>query len=176
MKPGQPAVPFHSTFDFRFAYIDFGCAVHFSPDATDHLVTAEHIPPSHFAAPEQSEGKPYDMFASDVFNVGKVFQTELEEAMQVRKLFSLIRFVDCGWIWRRKARQQWMLQPSHLPIWIFSKIWLGLNLPSVQVLLRHLQSWPQLLQTCLLKLITITLLFNCHAIELVLMMYVTAQN
>ena len=94
MKPGQPAVPFHSTFDFRFAYIDFGCAVHFSPDATDHLVTAEHIPPSHFAAPEQSEGKPYDMFASDVFNVGKVLETELEEAMQVRKLISLLRFVD----------------------------------------------------------------------------------
>ena len=81
--PGEPAVPFQSTFRFSFAFIDFGCAFQFSPDATDHLVTAEHIPPSHFAAPEQSQGEPYDIFASDVFNVGRVLQIELEEAKQV---------------------------------------------------------------------------------------------
>jgi serine/threonine protein kinase len=92
--PGQPAVPFHSTFRFCFAFIDFGSAVQFSPDAADHLVTAEHMPPSHFAAPEQTQSEPYDIFASDVFNVGRVLQTELEEAKEVRT-FSLSPDICC---------------------------------------------------------------------------------
>jgi serine/threonine protein kinase len=90
--PGQPAVLFHSTFRFCFAFIDFGSAVQFSPDATDHLITAEHMPPSRFAAPEQTQSEPYDIFASDVFNMGKVLQNELEEADRVCIHFSLLTY------------------------------------------------------------------------------------
>jgi hypothetical protein len=93
--PGQPAIPFHSTFRCCFAFIDFGNAIQFGPDAADHLVTAEHMPPSHFAAPEQSQGEPYDIFASDVFNVGRVLQTELEEAKEVCICFLSPMSVDC---------------------------------------------------------------------------------
>jgi serine/threonine protein kinase len=103
---GQPAVPFHSTFRFCFAFIDFGNAVQFSPDATDHLITAEHMPPSQVAAPEQTQDEPYDIFASDVFNVGRVLQNELEESKEVCILFAffLLLLIDID-IGDSKARE-----------------------------------------------------------------------
>jgi len=76
-----PIVPFHSTFDFRMAFIDFECAVHFQR-GIEPLVRPNMVPPSHTAAPEQlKEGEEtYDMFSADVFNLGRTLQREIQEA------------------------------------------------------------------------------------------------
>ena len=37
-EPGQPPIPFQSTFDFRFAFIDFDCSFRFPPDTPHHLL------------------------------------------------------------------------------------------------------------------------------------------
>ena len=93
VEPGQQPVPFQSNFDFRFAFIDFGYAIRFPPNIFDHVVRREHRPPSDFAAPEQSNfSEPYDVFAADVFNLGKVLRFELDQAIQVRlpRLFTIL--------------------------------------------------------------------------------------
>jgi hypothetical protein len=75
-----PIIPFHSTFDFRMAFIDFECAVHFE-SGVETLVRPDMIPPSCNAAPEQLRvGVKYDMFAADVFNLGKTLQIEMQKA------------------------------------------------------------------------------------------------
>ena len=83
VEPGQIAVPFQSTFDFRFAFIDFGFSVRFGPDDADHIVESQHCPPDEFASPEQRRGGKYDIFASDVYNLGRFLEHELEEATRV---------------------------------------------------------------------------------------------
>jgi serine/threonine protein kinase len=79
-----PIVPFHSTFDFRMAFIDFECAVHFQR-GIEPLIRPNMVPPSHTAAPEQlQEGEEtYDMFSADVFNLGRTLQIEIEKARVV---------------------------------------------------------------------------------------------
>jgi hypothetical protein len=79
-----PIVPFHSTFDFRMAFIDFECAVHFQR-GIEPLVRPNMVPPSHTAAPEQlNEGEEtYDMFSADVFNLGRTLQIEIRKARDV---------------------------------------------------------------------------------------------
>jgi hypothetical protein len=48
------------------------------------LVEPQQIPPEPFAAPEQSRmGEPYDIFASDVYNLGKVLEHNLDVAKEV---------------------------------------------------------------------------------------------
>jgi len=76
-----PIVPFHSTFDFRMAFIDFECAVHFER-GIEPLIRPNMVPPSHTAAPEQlKEGEEkYDMFLADVFNLGRTLQIEIQKA------------------------------------------------------------------------------------------------
>ncbi|EPQ54762.1 hypothetical protein GLOTRDRAFT_130116 [Gloeophyllum trabeum ATCC 11539] len=77
-----PGYLFHSTFDFRMAYIDFGCSTLLEPGQS-RMVPSNSRPPSDFAAPEQTaEGDSYDVFAADVYNLGKVLQWELEEALK----------------------------------------------------------------------------------------------
>ncbi len=81
VEPGHIAVPFQSTFDVRFAFIDFGFLVRFDPGDTKHLAEPGHCPPDEFAAPEQFRtGEQYDLFALDVYNLGRVLEHELEEA------------------------------------------------------------------------------------------------
>lgn len=76
-----PGFLFHSTFDFRMAYIDFGCSTLFEPGQS-HTIPSDSRPPSVFAAPEQTaEGDSYDVFAADVYNLGRVLQYELDEAL-----------------------------------------------------------------------------------------------
>jgi hypothetical protein len=79
-----PIVPFHSTFDFQMAFIDFECAVHFQR-GIEPLVRPNMRPPSHIAAPEQlKEGEEtYDMFSADVFNLGRTLQIEIQKARVV---------------------------------------------------------------------------------------------
>ncbi|KAK7046964.1 kinase-like domain-containing protein [Favolaschia claudopus] len=72
--------PFHSLFDFRMAYIDFGAAKKFTADL--RLFASNCRPPSKWAAPEQFLDKPYDVCAADVFMLGKVLQGELAEGRQ----------------------------------------------------------------------------------------------
>ncbi|KAK7028411.1 hypothetical protein R3P38DRAFT_2936229 [Favolaschia claudopus] len=72
--------PFHSLFDFRMAYIDFGAATKFTADL--RLFASNCRPPSKWAAPEQFLDKPYDVCAADVFMLGKVLQGELAEGRQ----------------------------------------------------------------------------------------------
>jgi hypothetical protein len=86
-----PIVPFHSTFDFRMAFIDFECAVQFERGAQP-LVRPNMVPPSHTAAPEQlKEGEEkYDMFSADVFNLGRTLQIEIQKARAVS-----IYYISC---------------------------------------------------------------------------------
>ena len=140
VKPGQPAVPFQSTFKFCFPFIDFGSAVHFSPDAADHIVTAENIPPSQFAAPEQSQDKPYDISLPQMYSTWEEYfrlSSRRQRSKYVFKKCSLI-FINCGCFRRRRAWQQSILQTSCLRIWICSNISLGMNLPFVQQQLKYL--------------------------------------
>ena len=113
-QPGKPAVPFHSTFDFRIAFIDFGSATRFTPGETTHFITADHIPPSAFAAPEQSQDEPYDVLRSDVYNVGKVLEHELEEASKVGDVNSVVNnaLPTIRFLGRRTIRQRLRLRPS----------------------------------------------------------------
>jgi len=78
---GAPIAPFHSTFDFRMAFIDFECAVHFEEGVLP-LVRAHSLPPSDIAAPEQLDGgaEKYNMFAADVYSLGRTLQKELKRA------------------------------------------------------------------------------------------------
>ena len=87
IEPGHISVPFQSTFDFRFAFIDFGFSVRFDPGDTNHLIEPGQSPPDEFAAPEQCRtGEQYDLFASDVYNLGRVLEHELEQATKVSDL------------------------------------------------------------------------------------------
>jgi hypothetical protein len=53
------AIPFHSTFDCRYAFIDFGSAFQFQLDAKRRMVDAGYSrPPTFFAAPEQDGESP----------------------------------------------------------------------------------------------------------------------
>jgi hypothetical protein len=61
------------------------------------------MPPSHFAAPEQTQSEPYDIFASDVFNVGRVLQNELEKSQEV--CIHLFIFQICVNIGDSEARE-----------------------------------------------------------------------
>jgi hypothetical protein len=86
-------IPFHSTFDCRMAFIDFECAVHFPVEngVESKFLRPNRVPPDHTAAPEQlkardggnSEGYGYDMFAADVFNLGRSLQREILKAFEV---------------------------------------------------------------------------------------------
>ncbi|KAJ7817047.1 armadillo-type protein [Mycena olivaceomarginata] len=69
--------PFHSRFDFRMAYIDFGCSMKFTP-GNRYLMNSGLRPPSEWAAPEQLHAEPYDVCAADVYMLGRVLKTELE--------------------------------------------------------------------------------------------------
>jgi hypothetical protein len=66
------------------AFIDFECAVHFGK-GVDPLVRPGNVPPSDIAAPEQAnlDGREYDLFKADVFNLGKTLKKELQEASAV---------------------------------------------------------------------------------------------
>jgi len=88
-----PIVPFHSTFDFRMAFIDFECAVHFER-GMEPLIRPNMVPPSHTAAPEQlKEGEEkYDMFLADVFNLGRTLQIEIQKARVVSIYYCPIFF------------------------------------------------------------------------------------
>jgi serine/threonine protein kinase len=79
-----PIVPFHSTFDFRMAFIDFECAAHFGRGVSP-LVRPGNIPPSDIAAPEQAnlDGGEYDLFKADVFNLGRTLMKEMQRASAV---------------------------------------------------------------------------------------------
>ena len=95
VEPGQIAVPFQSTFDFRFAFIDFGFSVRFDPDDADHLVESQYCPPVEFASPEQHRtGEKYDIFASDVYNLGRVLEHELEQATKVGDLLLILEVLS----------------------------------------------------------------------------------
>jgi len=68
--------------DLCFAFIDFGSSVLFSSDSKDHVVSHYSArPPSLTAAPEQKSQKPFDIFAADVYNLGRVLQIDLDEAV-----------------------------------------------------------------------------------------------
>lgn len=76
--PSKGSLPL-DPFDFRMAFIDFGSARSFPPNSRP-LVQVTERPPDQFAAPEQLiEGNKYDMFAADVYNLGRVLQLELDE-------------------------------------------------------------------------------------------------
>lgn len=63
--------PFHSTFDFQLAFIDFGSAVHFPLNASNHIICdRDCVPPVSFGAPEQPPNchDPYDIFSVDVYS------------------------------------------------------------------------------------------------------------
>ena len=99
-----PIVPFHSTFDFRMAFIDFECAIHFE-EGVEPLVRPEMVPASHIAAPEQGGEDKYDMFAADVFNLGRTLQIEFQNARSVGIYYSQL--------WSRSAKLQFVGQPPN---------------------------------------------------------------
>lgn len=71
----QPA--FQSTFDYQSAFIDFESAVRFPLDGHSHVSKCESAPPIPFAPPECKPDIEYDMFAADVYSLGKILQHEL---------------------------------------------------------------------------------------------------
>ena len=66
-------------------FIDFGSAVLFPPEVTDQIVNKQPTsPPKEFVAPEQEDSHvPYDIFAADIYNLGKVLEMELCETNKV---------------------------------------------------------------------------------------------
>ena len=77
---------FHTGYHCQLAFIDFGSAVLFPPDTTNHIVKKQSTsPPTEFAAPEQDidSDEGYDMFLADIYNLGKVLQSELSQANHV---------------------------------------------------------------------------------------------
>jgi len=74
----------------EYAFIDFGSAHIFSP-GDPPLASPITIPPDPISSPEQVEhdsqgygkGK-IDVFAADVYNLGKTLETELTAAIKVR--------------------------------------------------------------------------------------------
>jgi serine/threonine protein kinase len=88
-EPGMTQPPFQSTFDCQLAFIDFGSAIRFPPNVSDHIVrNRDCAPPVSFRAPEQPPNchGPYDIFAADVYSLGKILQYELAAASKVGKL------------------------------------------------------------------------------------------
>jgi serine/threonine protein kinase len=77
--------PFHSLFDFRMAYIDFGCSMKFTPE-NRYLMNSGLRPPSEWAAPEQLHAEPYDVCAAEVYMLGRVLKEELEAGRKVRRV------------------------------------------------------------------------------------------
>ncbi|KAJ7593659.1 hypothetical protein C8J56DRAFT_1043458 [Mycena floridula] len=66
--------------DYHLAYINFGSSIQFS-SSDYHVQRQPPQPPLEFAAPEQiseSEGS-YDMFAADIYNLGKVLEHAFEK-------------------------------------------------------------------------------------------------
>jgi hypothetical protein len=57
----------------------------FPPHSTHHIVNKQPTsPPTEFAAPEQEDSdEPYDIFAADVYNLGKVLECELYKDTKV---------------------------------------------------------------------------------------------
>ncbi|KAI5885425.1 kinase-like protein [Schizophyllum commune H4-8] len=79
----DPCPKLHSTFDARYAFIDFGAAIH-SLDEADRYATPRTYPPEEYAAPEQILEIPIDRFAADVYNLGRVMEKELYSALKQR--------------------------------------------------------------------------------------------
>ncbi|TRM70471.1 kinase-like domain-containing protein [Schizophyllum amplum] len=77
----DPCPKLHSTFDARYAYIDFGAAVH-SFDEADRHWTPRTYPPEEYAAPEQILEIPIDRFAADIYNLGRVMEKEMYNSMK----------------------------------------------------------------------------------------------
>ncbi|KAL1749244.1 kinase-like domain-containing protein [Schizophyllum fasciatum] len=77
----DPCPKLHSTFDARYAFIDFGAAIHSLEDA-DRYAIPRTYPPEEYAAPEQILEIPIDRFAADVYNLGRVMEKELYNAFK----------------------------------------------------------------------------------------------
>ncbi|KIJ49236.1 hypothetical protein M422DRAFT_777720 [Sphaerobolus stellatus SS14] len=78
-----PENDFRQTSNIEYAFIDLGSAHIFTP-GTPPIATPITTPPSPIHAPEQdAEGtKPIDVFAADVYNLGKTLETELTAALK----------------------------------------------------------------------------------------------
>jgi hypothetical protein len=87
----KPCIPFHSTFDCRYAFVDFGSSTRFDLDDPNHLVPAGTHPPSEYASPEQLREGEYDAFAADLYNVGSLLLDEFHRALDV--WVATVRFV-----------------------------------------------------------------------------------
>ncbi|KAJ7472354.1 hypothetical protein B0H11DRAFT_2038713 [Mycena galericulata] len=78
---------FRQSSDIENAYIDFGSAHTFSPPGTSPLGLPRTIPPGEISSPEQQvameqqdadeKATPIDLFAADVYNLGKTLEGEL---------------------------------------------------------------------------------------------------
>jgi hypothetical protein len=119
-----PFRPFHERAperDFRlkakvaYAFIDFGSAYDFS-GGTPPFGTPITVPPESVRAPEQTDpaSGDIDLFAADVYNLGKVLGIELATALEVRWLrmpgpFPILTETA---LWRRLPPQ-----PPFIRIW-----------------------------------------------------------
>ncbi|KIJ42172.1 hypothetical protein M422DRAFT_48368 [Sphaerobolus stellatus SS14] len=81
----SPENDFRQTFNLEYAFIDFGSA-HVFPPGNPPFAVPITIPPDHISSPEQKEHlegtEPIDVFAADVYNLGKTLETELTAALE----------------------------------------------------------------------------------------------
>ncbi|KIJ53269.1 hypothetical protein M422DRAFT_242403 [Sphaerobolus stellatus SS14] len=83
---------FQQTSDLEYAFIDFGSAHIFSPGAPP-ITSPLTIPPDPIPSPEQEDSEEnegtIDVFAADVYNLGKSLETELTAALHICSFDSL---------------------------------------------------------------------------------------
>jgi serine/threonine protein kinase len=79
-----PEKEFRLSCAVEYAFIDLGSACMFKPGAPP-VAQAITVPPKSVRAPEQTEDcdEPINLFAADVYNLGKTLELELSAAIQV---------------------------------------------------------------------------------------------